>query len=145
MRHDRAALWCYRRGYDLSLYEAWAQMRSRCFNPNHRAYKNYGGRGIGICKRWDRFENFAADMGPHPGKGWSLDRKNNDKGYSKSNCRWATRKEQIRNRRTTKLTAARVNALRKIPYTRGLHAALGRRYGVSIATISKVRAGVIWV
>ena len=79
-------------------YRSWLSMRSRCLYPTHKDWHNYGGRGITFCRRWERFENFYADMGERP-PGLTLDRKDNDKGYSKSNCRWATRSEQARNQR----------------------------------------------
>ncbi len=83
-----------------SEYKSWAQMRSRCNNPKNDMYYLYGGRGIKICKRWDKFENFIKDMGDKPSKSHSLDRfpdKNGD--YKPSNCRWATPKEQASNTR----------------------------------------------
>jgi hypothetical protein len=76
----------------------WSDMVSRCTNPNHRAFKNYGGRGISVCERWLTFSNFLTDMSPRP-EGRMLDRKNNEGNYEPSNCRWATRKEQNSNRR----------------------------------------------
>ncbi len=80
-------------------YTIWVLMRVRCSDTNN---KNYGGRGIKVCKRWQNsFENFIADMGKRPSNKYSIDRKNNDKGYSKSNCRWATRSQQNRNTRRT--------------------------------------------
>ena len=79
-------------------YGSWTKMKSRCLNLNHVHYCNYGGSGITVCKRWLKFENFLKDMGPRPSLEYSLDRINNNKGYSKSNCRWATHKEQAHNR-----------------------------------------------
>jgi len=76
----------------------WGAMRSRCNNPKHVAYKNYGGRGIRVCSRWDTFANFYSDMWPRPA-GLSMDRIDNDGNYEPGNCRWATRKEQNTNTR----------------------------------------------
>src|SRR5579859_6034413 len=88
-------------------------MRNRCHSPTNPKYHRYGGCCIRVCKRWDKFENFATDMGPHPGKGWSLERKQNNKGYSKSNCIWATAIVQKRNRSTTRLSLSTVQAIRR--------------------------------
>lgn len=75
-------------------YNAWVSMKQRCINPNNPRYKNYGGRGITVCKRWfNSFPNFLKDMGEKP-DGLSIDRINNDKNYCKSNCRWANAKDQ---------------------------------------------------
>lgn len=80
------------------LYRVWHSMRQRCFNPNNARYYRYGGRGIGICARWDSFENFMSDMGPRPTSDHSLDRIDNNGDYEPSNCRWATRSQQQRNK-----------------------------------------------
>jgi len=79
-------------------YKSWCQMIDRCVNPNHHAYKRYGGRGIAVCQEWrDSFESFFKDMGVRP-DGKSIDRVDNNKGYSPDNCRWATPTEQQMNK-----------------------------------------------
>lgn len=75
---------------------------SRCTNPNSKEYPNYGGRGITICERWLKFENFLADMGERS-ENASIDRIDNFQGYYPDNCRWSTRSEQQRNRRNNRL------------------------------------------
>lgn len=79
-------------------YNTWAQMKKRCQNQKDKDFKNYGGRGIIVCKRWDKFENFYEDVGDIPIE-LSIDRINNNLGYFKENVRFATAKEQANNRR----------------------------------------------
>lgn len=85
-------------------HNIWVSMKARCENEQNHAYANYGGRGITVCDSWMSFENFVADMGECP-DGMSIDRENNDKGYSKANCRWATAKDQANNKRNNRVFA----------------------------------------
>jgi len=85
------------------LYTVWAAMRRRCYSKADTRYHDYGGRGITVCDRWRHsFEAFLADMGECP-PGMELDRKDNDGPYSPENCRWATKKQQGRNKRNNRL------------------------------------------
>lgn len=86
-----------------STYVTWEAIKQRCCNPNADGYENYGGRGITVCDRWhNSFEEFFNDMGERP-KGHTIERIDNEKGYFKRNCRWATKRQQASNRRNTLL------------------------------------------
>lgn len=82
-------------------YRVWWDMLNRCNKPNTKRYKDYGGRGITVCQQWiDSFQSFFNDMGERPSKNHSLDRIDNNGNYCKENCKWSSRQEQYRNRRT---------------------------------------------
>jgi len=82
-------------------YRTWVNMLTRCENPKASQYSSYGGRGISICDRWHSFESFIGDMGERP-PDCTLDRINNDGNYEPSNCRWASKVEQCRNRASSR-------------------------------------------
>jgi len=88
---------------DSKIYGVWVSMVQRCTNPNDRAYKNYGGRGIKVCERLLKFENFYKDVGDPPTKNHQLDRINNDGNYCPENWKWSTRKEQNRNKSNNRM------------------------------------------
>lgn len=91
--------------YGTPTHTSWRSMMQRCNDPKHHAYARYGGRGIAVCQRWHDYDKFLADMGERP-EGTSLERKNNNRGYTPSNCYWASRTEQQRNRRSNRYLTA---------------------------------------
>lgn len=109
LRHDRKFIRLRQRDGKMKAhpreYWIWCGMKERCYNENYSRYKDYGGRGIKMCDRWlgaNGFMNFFKDMGGKPGKGYSLDRINNDGDYCPENCKWSTQHEQAANKRNTK-------------------------------------------
>ena len=86
-------------GAKSSCYESWLHMIQRCHNRNHQAYRLYGNRGIFVCDKWRKFENFLKDMGQPPTDKHQIDRIDNDKGYCPKNSRWSTPKQNSRNKR----------------------------------------------
>jgi len=92
-----------RQGAKTVEYNVWADIIKRCKNSNSKNYHNYGGRGIKVCDRWLSYENFFADMGLRPSSKHSIERKEVNGDYEPSNCCWATRQEQQRNTRRTRL------------------------------------------
>lgn len=124
-------------------YTSWQMMRDRCLNPRSKDYRHYGGRGITIDQRWDDFDRFLSDMGPCP-PGHTLERRDNDAPYGPSNCCWATRKEQVRNRRCTKLTLNAATKIRAACADGARQVDVAHRFGVSQAMVSMIVRGVVW-
>jgi hypothetical protein len=122
-------------------YRSWQMMRNRCLNLNSKDAKYYSLRGITIDPRWNNFVYFLADMGRRPQPTDTLERKEGDKGYCKSNCEWATRQKQSRNRAYVKLSLEKARLIRHDPRSQ---AAIATAYGVSQSLISSVKRGVMW-
>lgn len=124
-------------------YRSWETMKSRCMNKSDPSFSLYGGRGIKVCKRWMKFDNFLKDMGDRA-RGETIDRINVNGDYESSNCRWATRTIQQRNKRNNRLVLFRgktvplivVSEETGVPYSRLWERIVRRGWGVEDA-ISK--------
>lgn len=126
------------------LRDVWRSMRHRCNNPKRWDYKHYGGRGVKVCKRWDSYELFAADVGPHPGKGLTLDRIDGSKGYEPGNVRWASRTVQSRNSSGCRLNMGHAKQIRDA-YKRGLiQRVIAVQFGLTQSYVSKIIRGANW-
>lgn len=124
-------------------WQSWAAMHERCSRPGYHNYHLYGGAGIRVCERWGVFANFLADMGERPA-GMTLDRRDNTKGYSPDNCRWATSTTQNRNSSNTKLNLEKVRAIRRRASAGERVGRLAAEYGVDHSLISMVISKRVW-
>ena len=126
-------------------YYTWYSMKTRCGNPNHNDYKHWGARGITYDPRWEDFNEFFKDMGPSPGKGYCLERKDNNGNYCKDNCQWILKKYQTRNQRNTVLSMEKAREIRK-RYAAGNISmkALAKEYKTVSGNISSVLRGRTW-
>lgn len=132
-----------RDGKPTPTYKTWQAMRQRCENPHDDRYRAYGGRGIEVCDRWRKYENFLSDMGERP-EGMTLDRINSDGDYEPGNCRWASTRTQARNRKTIKLTMQLADEIRKAVAAGERAIALAVHYGVDVETIRDVASRRSW-
>jgi hypothetical protein len=135
-----------RKGNPTPTYNSWQGMKQRCLDANAANYDLYGGRGITICSRWlgpQGFQNFLADLGERPA-GTSLDRINSDGHYTPENTRWATAKEQGRNRRTTKLNVSKVREIRRLVASGQTQVEVAKKFDVEKSTIHQIVHHLRW-
>ena len=126
------------------VYVLWQSMMQRCYNPEHPNYADYGGRGIRVCQRWCRsFGNFKSDIGEPPSATHTLDRIENEKNYTPSNVRWATRREQSRNRRFCRASELKAKAVRTLAPS-FTQAQIAELLDLLPTTVSQIIRGEAW-
>jgi hypothetical protein len=128
-------------------YAVWRSMKARCLNPNHKSYKDYGGRGIEICEDFlspEYFFEWAVGSGYIEGEGMMIERKDGSRGYYPENCTWATIVEQNRNKRDTKLTLEKAKECRDMRDAGFSLADIARRFSCSPMTASRAVRGISW-
>ena len=127
------------------LYFVWQHMLQRCYNPNHKTYHRYGGRGITICNRWrSSFLAFYHDMGALPGSQYEIDRIDNDGPYELANCQWAIHRENMQHTSTTKLDINKVQSIRELGKKGLSDKEIGEKFGVHRKTIYAILKGTAW-
>ena len=125
-------------------YKTWSSMIQRCTNPKNNRYKNYGEKGIKVCKEWEDFKNFYKDMGPRP-NGKTLDRIDVNGNYELQNCRWADKFEQARNKTNTKLNLEKADLIRSL-YKKGIPPKeIVKQTKISRSSVSNVIWNNCWV
>lgn len=124
-------------------YEAWNSMLTRCLRSYKKGRRDYKDRGITVCQRWRKFENFLADMGEKPA-GLMLDRIDNDGNYEPGNCRWTNRQTQNINRHNTKLTMEKAIAICLCRLDGEAISAIARRFHIDRAIVSRICSGERW-
>ncbi len=130
-------------GIRTKTYGAWSDLLSRCHNLNRKDYKNYGGRGISVCQRWRKFENFLVDMGECP-EGLVFDRIDNSGNYEPGNCRWTDITTSSRNRRGIKLSMEKAREIRRL-YSSGItQNQIAKTFNVDKTNISHVINKKTW-
>lgn len=128
------------------LYEILLSMKKRCYNPKHKSYPSYGGRGIRICDTWfhtpGAFYSWAGSNGYHPDL--QIDRIDNNGDYCPTNCRWVTPKKNTRSRPATKLNIRKVSVTKELLRRGYKQKGIGRLFKVTSSTISNIKSGKLW-
>lgn len=126
-------------------YRSWENMKDRCFKAKDKQYHNYGGRGITVCERWiNNPELFIEDVGLAPSSKHSIDRIDNNGNYEPGNVRWATNKEQARNRRRTVINQEIANEIRRLRASGVKRRFIRKQLGVSRDIVAQVLCGRTW-
>jgi hypothetical protein len=133
--------------YKSTTYGSWKSMKARCSQnqAGRHNYSSYGERGIKVCKRWMKFENFLADMGKRP-EGMTIDRKNSNKGYYKNNCQWSAENVRGLDRKIRSLTSAKLkpDQIPSIRIDTRKTSIIAAQYGLSTQQIRRVQLGISW-
>jgi hypothetical protein len=119
-------------------YMAWINMMRRCYKLDYFCYDRYGGRGIKVCPEWHNPMAFVIDVGKRPTPQHSVGRVDNDKGYEPDNCRWETRTQQMRNRRTSKLNMVEAREIRMLVQRGYARCEVAAEFGISQSMVSRI-------
>lgn len=130
-------------GRESETYRSWKAMRRRCGATVGKNYANYAGKGISVCASWESFDAFLEDMGTRP-EGATIERIDGSLGYSKQNCRWATRLDQNRNRSNNVLTENAANEIYRRAWSGESHRLIAADFGCSIPLVSNIKTGRVW-
>ena len=143
--NDNKSLYGKTHGYKGTVfYDRWQSMLRRCYSPKHISYPRYGGKGITVCERWRKFENFLADMNIGFAPELQLDRIDNSKGYEPGNCRWVSCADNCRNRSSSRLSMEDASMIKSYALLTNHLADIAMEFNVSKTTICDISAGRTW-
>lgn len=126
------------------IYSIWCEMKKRCYNKKHKDFKLYGGKGITVCNGWHAFKGFFSDMMWTYFEGASIERKDNEKGYFRENCKWIPFKDQARNTSSNKLSFEMVNVVKSLYLAGKTQVSIAKSIGCHKSTIYKAINNKSW-